>query len=89
MRMFVRVTHLGTGSYRATCPSLPGCLACDRSAEEAVHGIHRAICMYLASLDVALPDRLELQVASNGEVDPRPQAAGARTPRSLQQLTVT
>jgi predicted RNase H-like HicB family nuclease len=49
--------------YQVTCPSLPGCSVFGPTAEEAKQNMTQAIVWYLAGLNVAPPERLELQVS--------------------------
>ncbi len=55
MRIETKITKSATGTYRAWCPSLPGCEATGASREEAMAGIRQAMDSYVASLDSAMP----------------------------------
>jgi predicted RNase H-like HicB family nuclease len=58
MNLAIHIVRNAESTYRAWCPSLPGCSACGRSVEEARGRIHEAVHGYLASLEVALPREL-------------------------------
>ena len=51
--------------YRADCPSLPGCCAVGPSVDQAQQKIGEAIIYYLAGMDVAPPEKLELQITED------------------------
>ena len=51
--------------YRADCPSLPGCSVFGPSVDKAQQKMGEAIIWYLAGLNVAPPEELELQVTDN------------------------
>ena len=71
MKIEVEIRTVSGAGYRAECPSLPGCTVFGRSPDEARERASRAILGYLASLDVAPPERLELDV-------PEPSRDGLR-----------
>jgi len=58
MRPAIKISRSADGSFRACCPSLPGCTVCARSRQEAEKKINQAVVGYLASLNVALPREL-------------------------------
>ena len=62
MRFAVNISEVSGAGYRAQCPSLPGCTVFGRSPDEARQQATRAILGYLASLDVAVPPELEVDV---------------------------
>ena len=62
MKLLVKITQECQGRYRACCPSLPGCVARGQSQQEAKDNMDRAILGYLASLNVAAPNKLEQHV---------------------------
>ena len=51
--------------YRADCLSLPGCCAVGPSVDEAQQKMSEAIIWYLAGLNVAPPEKLELQTTED------------------------
>ena len=57
MRLDVRLSQERDGSYRAWCPSLPGCSVVGESRQQVLIGIRGAVEGYLASLDVAPPGK--------------------------------
>jgi predicted RNase H-like HicB family nuclease len=59
MRILVKVKMESQESYRAWCPSLPGCTARGQSPQEARQNVQHAIRGYLSSLDVVPPAVLE------------------------------
>jgi predicted RNase H-like HicB family nuclease len=62
MRLLVKVVRESDDRFRASCPSLPGCVAKGNSEEEAKKGLDHAIRGYLASLNVPEPHSLEQHV---------------------------
>jgi predicted RNase H-like HicB family nuclease len=58
MNLVVHIAKKCGCSYRAWCPSLPGCTVYGQSLEEARGKIREAVHGYLASLEVALPREL-------------------------------
>jgi predicted RNase H-like HicB family nuclease len=54
MMLTTRIERRPNGTYRAWCPSLPGCVAGGGNREEALRGILLAATGYLASLGVAV-----------------------------------
>lgn len=71
MKLFIVVSQLSNGRYRALCPSLPGCSAIGGSHEEALRNMHSAVRNYLASVnDAVLPEHVHL-------VEPMAAGAGA------------
>ena len=58
MKLAIRITQERNGTYRACCPSLPGCRVCGETREGAHAKINAAVQGYLASLDVCLPREL-------------------------------
>jgi predicted RNase H-like HicB family nuclease len=61
MKLMVRVIQEGH-AFRANCPALPGCRAQGTSREEALRKMEAAIRGYLASLNAAIPDKLQAMV---------------------------
>jgi len=59
MKLLIQMAQQANGSYRACCPALPGCVVYGQSRAEAQSNIDQAVKGYLASLDVALPRRLD------------------------------
>jgi hypothetical protein len=59
MRVHVDVVQLADMTWRAACPSLPGCVAVAVSIEAIGCEMDCSIRAYLASLDVAPPRRIE------------------------------
>ena len=62
MRVTIELHRVSQSEYRARCPALPGCLVSACSPNMAQERMKRAVCDYLASLDVAVPGRVELQI---------------------------
>lgn len=59
MNIVVRITGPRLdGSYRASCPALPGCTVFGRSIREAQVRVRQAMRGYLEHLDIALPREL-------------------------------
>jgi len=59
MKITVKITCQPDGTYRASCPALPGCRVQGRSYEDAKHKIDSAVRGYLGSLNVAIPKERE------------------------------
>jgi predicted RNase H-like HicB family nuclease len=78
MRIVIEVVRGSEAVYVAKCPSLPGCIVIDSSLAEAQKRMHHAVQAYLASLDVIVPEKLELQVLEPpaGLTRSRPTASG-------------
>ena len=49
-----------TNSHSAVCPELPGCASAGDSEEEARGNIEEAIRLYLAPVDLLLPDKAKM-----------------------------
>ena len=64
MKLAINITQQPNGSYRAFCPSLPGCSVCGQTKEDAYSRIDLAVQGYLASLDVCLPRELSRAMAT-------------------------
>lgn len=62
MKLTIILNPTATGLYRATCSALPGCSAYGRTRDDAIHAMRSAMHGYLASLDAAIPQRLELTI---------------------------
>ena len=58
MKLVIKISERVDGGYRASCPSLPGCVVYGSSQVEVKERIEDAIRGYMASLDVALPREL-------------------------------
>ncbi len=58
MKLIIKIKQQSDGSFRACCPSLPGCSASGRTKEHVHAKISLAVQGYLASLDVCLPREL-------------------------------
>jgi len=69
MKIAIRITQRGNGVYRASCPALPGCIVHGKSKEEMKPKIVGAVAGYLASLDVALSERVHDVIALMPEDD--------------------
>jgi len=65
MRFAIYIVQIKQNIYRACCPSLPGCSAVGASPAEAQQKMSEAIVWYLAGLNAAPPERLELQLLEN------------------------
>jgi predicted RNase H-like HicB family nuclease len=76
MKLVIRIKQQLNGSYRAYCPSLPGCCVCGQTKEDAYSKINLAVRGYLASLDVCLPR--ELNRALTMEMKQWPQIVALR-----------
>lgn len=63
MKLTIRIKQQTDGTYRACCPSLPGCSVCGQTKEEAHSKINVAVQGYLANLDVCLPRGLNRALA--------------------------
>lgn len=63
MKLVIRIKEQPNGIYRACCPSLPGCVVCGQTKEDAHSRISLAVRGYLASLDVCLPRNLSKMLA--------------------------
>ena len=63
MKLAIRITQERNGTYRACCPSLPGCCVCGETRKDAHSKINVAVQGYLASLDVCLPRELSRALA--------------------------
>ena len=48
------------GSFSAVCPELPGCASAGDTEEETRHNIEEAIRLYLAPVELHLPDNAKL-----------------------------
>jgi predicted RNase H-like HicB family nuclease len=59
MKLAIRIKQLLNGTFRACCPSLPGCWVCGQTRDDAHSKIEMAAQGYLASLDVCLPRELD------------------------------
>ena len=62
MKLTITLNPTATGLYRATCSALPGCSAYGHSPEDATRAMRAAMQGYIASLDAAIPQRLELAI---------------------------
>lgn len=63
MTFTIVISQVGPDWYRAQCQSLPGCIAHGSTAQEAADEMMAAMRGYLASLDMAEPIDLEVQLA--------------------------
>ena len=61
MRIVIEIHEISVGVHRACCSSLPGCIAFGYSVENARSKMADAVRSYLASFDVAYPERLDLE----------------------------
>ncbi len=52
MKIAVKITYDNSGTFRASCPALPGCVARGRTRPEVMARIQSAASCYLASLNV-------------------------------------
>ena len=64
MRIVIEILEISVGTYRACCPALPGCAVVGCSAEDVRNKMADAVGGYLASFDIAGPERLELEVTA-------------------------
>jgi len=55
-----------TNSYSAICPELPGCASAGDTEEEARANIEEAIRLYLAPVEISLPDKAKLSEVTIG-----------------------
>jgi len=62
MKFVIYIEQIRQSIYRANCPSLPGCSVLGSSAAEAQQKMSEAITWYLAGLNAAPAEKLELQV---------------------------
>jgi len=58
MRLAIRITRGIDGSYRASCPALPGCVVWGMSLKEAKEKVDSAVSGYVASMESTLPREL-------------------------------
>ena len=65
MKFVIYIKQIRPSIYRANCPSLPGCSVLGSSAVEAQGKLSEAIVWYLAGLNAAPPEKLELQVTQD------------------------
>ncbi len=49
-----------TGDYSSVCPELPGCASAGETEQEAEANIREAIALYLAPVDIVLPENARL-----------------------------
>ena len=54
------------GSYSAVCPELPGCSSAGVTEDEARANIAEAIRLYLAPVEIALPDTAKISEVTIG-----------------------
>jgi predicted RNase H-like HicB family nuclease len=62
MKIVIKVTKETSGTYRAWVPSLPGCFVRGQTHVEAWQKIEPAICGYLSSMNVAIPEQIRKHV---------------------------
>ena len=55
-----------TNSYSAVCPELPGCSSAGVTEDEARVNIEEAIRLYLAPVEITLPDTAKLSEVTIG-----------------------
>lgn len=67
MKFMVHVMMVSGRRHCAICRALPGCAAYGNSREEALQGMEYVVRAYLASMDVVLPDVLEICVSGRAE----------------------
>jgi len=58
MKLCVRVRRNARGGFIAACPSLPGCVSCGDTEQQARDNIEQAIRGYLASLNNFEPPQI-------------------------------
>ena len=63
MKLAIRIKQLPNGTYRACCPSLPGCSVCGQTRDDTHAKLDLAMQGYLAALDVCLPRELSRALA--------------------------
>jgi predicted RNase H-like HicB family nuclease len=62
MKVCVRIRHNEQGGYTAACPSLPGCVTCGTTREEAETRLEEAIRGYIAAVSNFVPERVIREV---------------------------
>jgi len=63
LSIVVVILMVKPGKWHSRCPSLPGCVAIGLSRQDALKNIGLAIRGYFASLDVAIPPKLNLDIS--------------------------
>ncbi|MCD4823033.1 MAG: type II toxin-antitoxin system HicB family antitoxin [Phycisphaerae bacterium] len=58
MKLSIRVVENQDGGYSAFCPSLPGCMSCGESRDEAIKNLDEAIRGYIAAINGFVPDKV-------------------------------
>lgn len=58
MKLCVRIRRDDQGSFRASCPSLPGCVSSGRTEQLAREKLQEAIRGYLASVNNFVPEHI-------------------------------
>lgn len=64
MTLAIRIAQQSNRTYRAWCPSLPGCFVCGQTRKEAHSRIALAVQGYLTNLPVCLPRELGRAMAT-------------------------
>ena len=59
MRLTIKIKTNIKGGYTAMCPSLPGCMSCGETRDEAQKKLDEAIRGYVAALNNSVPDTME------------------------------
>jgi predicted RNase H-like HicB family nuclease len=62
MKLCIRIAQCEDGSYVASCPSLPGCVARGRTKQQAQESMSEALEGYLASVCDFVPERIADEV---------------------------
>jgi len=79
IRIVTVVLQVSSDTYKAHCPSLPGCAVLGRSRQEAAERLSHAAAGYLASFDAIVPGHIELQVLDHGQGTGGPAGANGTT----------
>lgn len=58
MKLCVRIQKDVQGSFKASCPSLPGCVSSGQTEQQARDHLEEAIRGYLASVNNFVPERI-------------------------------
>ena len=58
MKLCVRIRKDQQGSFKATCPSLPGCVSFGQTERQARDNLEDAIRGYLASVNNFVPEHI-------------------------------
>lgn len=64
MRILIEISEIPAGRYQGRCPALPGCAVVGCSVEDVRSKMADAVCGYVASFDMAGPERVEVEAAA-------------------------